>query len=67
MISMSKGNETEEYRARIRSFDDKKLIETMDAAYDMLSPKAHFNKPPMSVYAMHLYECCLEWERRYPR
>jgi hypothetical protein len=67
MISMSQGNEAQEYRSRIQSFDDKKLIETMDAAYGMLSPKANHGKPPMSIYAMHLYECCLEWERRHPK
>jgi hypothetical protein len=67
MISMSQGNEIEEYRERLKEMNDRELISTMDAAYSMLSPKANFGKPPRAVYAMHLYECCLEWERRYPK
>lgn len=66
MISISQGDEAEEYRARLKPMDDKKLIETMDAAYSLLSPKANFGKPPRAVYAIHLYECCVEWERRHP-
>jgi hypothetical protein len=55
----------EEYRARIATMSDDRLIQEGEAARHMCDPQIQYEV--RAVFVMQLRECITEWRRRHPR